>query len=308
LLPLAGACKGEDEEEPAMEPETRVGKPEKESCIAFPARSAEARHCTMDELRLQLDAWQTDQPTSPHQLMVSTLVEKSRQMISALEKELQEKAQQLGEKLVEVETLQGRVSQQHVEIERLKSKDPRLARSVCLAEFEAHKLLETCPFLRSFSSQTTESSTPHHAHTPAPHLMLAQRLEMLHTRGAPSSHSSSGIITSPQPTTQNFIQSGPVDTSKTPASAAGSIHDSHLQRFKRFRTDPPGKLGAAMPPPTAVPSMVSRWQNNDVWSARTGMFPGDESSHADPKDWPDWPKTGPAYRPRRFGPNWPRER
>jgi len=193
-------------------------------------------------------------------------------MISALEKELQEKAQQLGEKLVEVETLQGRVSQQHVEIERLKSKDPRLARSVCLAEFEAHKLLETCPFLRSFSSQTTESSTPHHAHTPAPHLTLAQRLEMLHTRGAPSSHSSSGIITSPQPTTQNFIQSGPVGTSKAVLAAAASVRDSHISRFK---SSPAGMLGAGTPPSTtSIPSMAPCWNSSDgmsAWETRSAV-------------------------------------
>jgi len=270
---------GEHEVGPAMGSEASAGEPEREHYIAFLAR-AEAGHCAKDkrirelmlecdQLRRELDTWQTDQA------------------ISIVKHEFQEKPQQLSEKLVEIETLQGRVSQQEVDIEHLKSTNARLEGSLCLAESEAHKLMailrtfgksasaDTNVFLHSCSSQASTCSSPQHSHMVAPVRTLAQRLEVIHPRGCAASRNSSAGIASPQPAKLNFTElarpSGPVSISKAAAAAAASIHDSRMPRFK---SGFPGMPGAGKPPPMAVPSMRSRWQTSDVvsaWETRSVM-------------------------------------
>lgn len=290
----------EEQEEPAMEPEAWAGVPETNHCIASPARSAEAGHTANDELvkeliserdqlRLELDAWQSDQtaslqqvhergmqvpeaawrrasrsPTPRNLLAESTLLEESRRLISTLEQEFQEKAQQLGEQLVEVQTLKGRVSQQQVDLECLKSKNTRLEISLRLAESEAQILTDklrpfgksssedTSAFLRSCSSQASTSPSPRNPHILVSVRPLAQDMEMLHSPvGALASNSSSSSIASRQPNKLSFMQmaspSGPVGTFKAAAVSAASMNasDSRLQHSKSTHLE---RLGARTPP------------------------------------------------------------
>lgn len=250
-------------------------------------------------------------------------------MIAVLEQELQEKAKQLGDSLVEVDTLKGRISQQQIDIERLKSKSARLEGSVCLAESEAHKLLAILrplgnahPLLRTHSgsspvqSQGSSASSP--GHPDGSSRTLAQRLEMLRTtRGASSRNSSlnSSGLGSPRAGGKTLFMglsgsaSSPVGTSasKAVAAAAASLQNDRIPRFK---TGPPGTpsgtLGVGTPPPVAAQGMVSRFSTQpglNVMSDRAGMYPGEDISIAD--HFVGTQCGNPTSR--RLGPNWPRD-
>jgi len=186
------------QEEPAMEPETMSGEPKEKISFVDPARLVEAADSTKDELirqlllerdqlRCELDAWQRDQTSSlktvkEHGMQVPevapgkmssrsalpvepTSAKESQQMICTLEKELQEKAKQLGEKLAEVETLQDEVSQQQAAIKNLESKNAQLEGSLCLAEMEAQKLLFILRPHAKLSSKDTKNIHPSQAST-----------------------------------------------------------------------------------------------------------------------------------------------
>jgi len=239
-------------------------------------------------------------------------------MISTLEQELREKSKQLGEKLVEVETLKGMVSQQQDDMEHLKSKSTRLEGSLCLAESEAHRLLtilrplgksssvDTNAFLlRSCSPQASESSSPQQPRIRVPVRTWAERLEMLHRRaGAPSGNSRSGTA-SPRPGKLNFTEvarpSRAVGTSEAIATAAASIQNFHDSPVPRLKSGLSGMLRAGTPPPMAVPSMASRWQTNDVLSAwetksalqipkTRGTLARQMKGEQKRPDWPNWPR------------------